>query len=198
MKRLVIFDLDGTLTRPALDFDAIRAEIGIASGSILEAVAAMPPADRSRAEAILARHEAEAAANSELQPGASEIVAAIRAAGFAVALMTRNSRPSVRTFLSRHGLAFDLIRTREDGVFKPSPQPVLDICRTLDAAVRDTWVVGDFHYDIVCGRAAGARTALLWDDHRPCPEWAAEADVVITRLMQLSEHLNLPVSTNET
>ena len=26
--RAVIFDLDGTLTEPVLDFDAIRAEIG--------------------------------------------------------------------------------------------------------------------------------------------------------------------------
>ena len=31
-----IFDLDGTLTVPELDFAAIRAEMGIAEGPILE------------------------------------------------------------------------------------------------------------------------------------------------------------------
>jgi len=30
--RAVIFDLDGTLTEPLLDFDAMRAEIGLAPG----------------------------------------------------------------------------------------------------------------------------------------------------------------------
>ena len=34
--RAVIFDLDGTLTEPVLDFDAMRAEIGLTGGTILE------------------------------------------------------------------------------------------------------------------------------------------------------------------
>lgn len=90
--RVVIFDMDGTLTRPVLDFDRIREEIGLARGPILEAVLSMPPTDRARAESILSHHESAAAASSELQPYAEEVVERIRAAGHPTVLMTRNSR----------------------------------------------------------------------------------------------------------
>ena len=75
----VIFDLDGTLTKPYLDFDAIRLELGIASGPILEAIAEMDVAARRNAEVILLRHEWDAAKNATLYDGAVETVAACRA-----------------------------------------------------------------------------------------------------------------------
>lgn len=182
---LVIFDMDGTLTRPMLDFDRIREEIGIAAGPILEAVTSMPPDDRARAEAILLRHEAQAAAESELQPGAGDVVRSIRRAGVPVALMTRNSRESVRAFQERHGLEFDLVRTREDGVVKPSPEPVQFICRRFEAEPQRTWVIGDFHYDLLCANRAGAISVLLLEAPDGPPAWAKEAAHVITDLRAL-------------
>lgn len=183
-RRVAIFDMDGTLTRPCLDFARIREQIGVV-GPILEAMDQMPPEDRARAEAILARHEAVAAANGELQPGAAEVVAAVRAAGVPAVLMTRNSRKSVETLQARHGIAFDMIRTREDGVSKPSPEPVLSICRALGVDPRHAWTVGDYHYDIICGTAAGAVTVLLLDAEAERPDWASEADYVIHELGEL-------------
>jgi HAD superfamily hydrolase (TIGR01509 family) len=182
---LVIFDMDGTLTRDQLDFDAIRLEIGLEREPILEALERMSPADRARAEAILHRHEAAAADTSELQPGAAGVLADLRRRGIAVALMTRNSRRSAETFLARHGLAFDRVRTREDGAIKPSPAPVVELCAALRRSPGDAWVVGDFHYDLICGRQAGARTILLWDRPVPLPDWAAQADHVIRQLSEL-------------
>lgn len=181
----VIFDMDGTLTRPILDFDLIREEIGLPKEPILEAVMQLPPEDRARAEAILLRHEAVAAAESELQPGAAEVVTAIRDAGIPVALMTRNSRESTRAFQDRHGLAFDLVRTREDGPMKPSPEPVLTICRGLGVEPAATWVVGDFRFDLICANAAGAISVLLVDAEQDRPTWAKEARHVIIDLREL-------------
>jgi HAD superfamily hydrolase (TIGR01549 family) len=183
--RAIIFDMDGTLTLPTLDFDLIREEIGVRDEPILEAVQRMSPSDRARAESILKRHEDVAAAVSELQPGAMEVVSTIRSAGWAVALMTRNTRESVRAFQQRHGIDFDLIRTREDGPMKPSPQPVFEICQRLRVAPADSWVVGDFHFDILCGKAARATTVLLLDRNEPRPAWADESDHVIHQLPEL-------------
>ena len=180
----VIFDMDGTLTRPALDFDRIRTEIGV-DEPILEAIARLSPADRVRAETILERHEAVAAAGSELQPGAAEVVAAIQAGGLPVVLMTRNSRRSVEALMERHDLTFDMVRTREDGPSKPSPEPILAICRVLDVDPQSAWTIGDYHYDILCGAAAGAVTVLLLDAAAERPKWADEADHVIHELSQL-------------
>ena len=190
-QRLVIFDMDGTLTRPMLDFDGIRAEIGLPKEPLLEAVMALPPEDRARAESILLRHEARAAAESELQPGAKETIDAIRRARIPVALMTRNSRSSTKFFDDRHGLVFDHVRTREDGELKPSPVPVLDICRRFEVAPADTWVIGDFHFDLICANAAGATSVLFWGEGAPLPEWAKEARHVITALPELLELMGL-------
>ncbi len=183
----MLFDLDGTLTQPTFDFDAIRREIGLPTEPrtpILEAMETMTPADRSRAEAILHRREKEAAETSQLWDDARHVVAAIRAAGIPVAVMTRNSRRSVDTVLARHGLSFDAEYTREDGPVKPSPEPVLALCRELAVAPGGAWVVGDYLFDIQSGNAAGAVTVLMVGDG-PLPPWADQAGHVIRRLSEL-------------
>ena len=46
----VIFDMDGTLVEPLLDFEAIREELGIAPGEgIIEGIEAMDPPRRDEA-----------------------------------------------------------------------------------------------------------------------------------------------------
>lgn len=180
----VIFDLDGTLTKPYLDFDAIRREIGIERGPILEAISTMNSAVRQDAEVILLRHEWEAAKNATLYEGAVETVAACRARGYGVAILTRNARAVVEYILSEHGFVVDAIRTREDGAIKPSAEPVLSICRELEADPSRSWMVGDYLFDILSGKAAGTRTVLMMGE-QPTPEYAPQADHVICRLSQL-------------
>ena len=179
----VIFDLAGTITRPYLDFDEIRAEIG-AKGPVLEAFAEMDPDSRRRAEAVLLRYEREAARNATLQEGAVEVIDACRSMGHAVAILTRNSRATVDIVLESHSITVDALRTREDGAIKPSPAPVLSICEELHADPRRSWMVGDYLFDILCGRDAGARTILMVGD-KEIPDFADRADHVIHRLTEL-------------
>lgn len=180
--RAVIFDLDGTITRPYLDFAAIRAELSLdGTQPVLEAMERMSPERRAQARAILEQHEEEAARNSELYDGAHAILAGLHEREIAVGLLTRNSRQSVATVLNKHGLAFDFVRTREDGVLKPSAEPVLAICRALNAVPERTLMVGDFLFDIQAGAAAGTMTALMIGDGEP-PAFADRADYVIRRL----------------
>ncbi len=159
--QIVIFDMDGTLTLPAIDFDRLRAEIGIESGTILEALETMADDERARAHEIIEDHERIAARDSELQDGAHEVLEFLRAGGIRTAIATRNSRRSVRTVLDKHHIHVDHIHTREDGPVKPSPQPVLDICKYFHIAPESSWMVGDYVYDIQSGSAAGATTVLF-------------------------------------
>lgn len=191
-RQVIIFDMDGTLTVSSLDFDRIRAEIGLPPGPILESLSGLAPSERIRAEAILHRHEIEDAESSLLQLHAAETVHSIRRAGHPVALMTRNSRESLCVFQRRHRIEFDLTWTREDGPMKPSPEPVFEICRRLSVEPRSGYVVGDFRFDVICGNAAGCTSVLYLEPGFEVPEWASEANLVIRRLSELTEYLAIP------
>ena len=183
MHSAIIFDLDGTLTKPYLNFDVIRAEIGV-EGPILEALPDLDDATRQRAEEILLQHEQEAAENAELYEGAVEVVAACRAQGHPVAILTRNSRRSVEFVLGAHGIVVDAARTREDGAVKPSAEPVLSICAELCADPQQSWMVGDYLFDIMSGQSAGTHTVLMIGD-KPRPKFADCADHIIRQLPEL-------------
>jgi HAD superfamily hydrolase (TIGR01509 family) len=161
LPRAVLFDMDGTLTCPMLDFPKIKAQMGIGNRPILEALAEMQAADRVAAEAILLRHEEEAAANSTLNPGCRELLDALSARHILTALITRNSRTSVSTVLSRHDLKIEVLVTREDAAPKPDPQPLLLGCRRLRISREEAWMVGDGQYDIEAGHDADIRTVWL-------------------------------------
>lgn len=187
----VIFDLDGTLTRPYFDFDRIRAEIGLPDTErtpILEAVAKMSGAERERANAILERHEHEAAHGCELYEDAVEVVERIRGEGVPVAILTRNSRPCTQIVMERHSLRVDWVHTREDGPVKPAPDAILRMCERWRATPSRVWMVGDYLFDIRAGTSAGTRTALMIGNDA-VPEYAHEADHVIRRLTELLQLL---------
>ena len=184
MKAAVIFDLDGTLTVPFLDFDAIRAEIGLPPGPILEAMERMSDAERARTQRILDRHEREAAENSTLQPGAAETIRRLRERGFGVGILTRNTRRWTRYVVAKHGISVDAIRCRDDDTVKPSAESVLRLCTDLGVDPSRTWVVGDHLFDILAGAGAGAHTVFMLGDRRPSAA-AAQADHVIRRLEEL-------------
>jgi HAD superfamily hydrolase (TIGR01509 family) len=163
LPRAVLFDMDGTLTRPMLDFPRIKAEMGIGQRPILEALAEMDAELRRAAEAVLLRHEEEAACGSSLNDGCESVLEWLRARGIRTALITRNSRASVATVLERHGLAVDVTVAREDAAPKPDPRPLWLACERLGVAVGDAWMVGDGQYDVEAASAAGVRSG--WVSH---------------------------------
>jgi HAD superfamily hydrolase (TIGR01509 family) len=180
----LLFDMDGTLTRPLLDFPRIKAEMGIGARPILEALAEMSGPARLAAERILRRHEESAAAASTLNEGCAELLEWIRRRGIPTALITRNSRASVRTVLARHGLSFTALVTREDGRHKPHPDPLHLACRELKVAAVDTWMIGDGRYDVEAGLAAGAKT--VWISHGQAKDFPADPWRTVHNLIDLT------------
>lgn len=166
-----LFDMDGTLTEPMLDFPSIKAEMGIGERPILEALAAMSSDRLVTARSILERHEERAAQDSTLNPGCHELLAQLHDSNIPVALITRNSPLSVRTVLERHRLSIDVLITRDDCRPKPDPEPVLLACAKLGVPPQDAWMVGDGQYDVEAGLAAGVPT--VWVSHRRIRPFAA-------------------------
>ncbi|MCY2931906.1 MAG: HAD family hydrolase [Planctomycetota bacterium] len=186
----VIFDMDGTLTEPLLDFGAIRRELGIApEAGILEAVAAMPEGPRQRAQERLLEIELAAARDSRMTPGADRLLEALCRAGLKSALLTRNAREAMRIILERFGFRFDLAWSREDGPIKPEPDGVRRACEALSIRPARTACVGDFQFDLVAANAAGACSILL--DRRGDLPFAHLARHVVASLDELYPILGL-------
>ncbi len=186
--KAIIFDQDGTLTVPTLDFDRIRADIGGIDGPILEAMLVMPESERRRAEAILHEHEMEAARNYELNPGVELIFDYIAKSNLKVALLTRNQRMMVELLWKKYDfLRFHAVATRDDeGPAKPDPYHVFRLCDCLGVVPAEAMVVGDFEFDIEAGRNAGTKTVLITTS----PNWrnfASKADFVIADMAELVE-----------
>lgn len=184
--RAVIFDLDGTITQPYFDFDAIREEIGLArdSGPILESMEKMTSEQRRRAEDVLHRRERQAVTASKLNPGAEETLCALRSAGIHIGILTRNTRSNAFAIARKHGLDFDAVVGREDGPVKPDAFGVLELCRQFGVEPAETLLVGDYVFDLLCARAAGAAAVLL-ANHSRAGEFAEHADFCIENISEI-------------
>lgn len=180
--------MDGTITKPLLDFDAIRAEIGIA-GPILEAIGRMDNAAKVRANAILDRHEQQAAVDSELNDGCRELMAEIARRNLPTAIITRNSRSRIDVVLTRHGLKFDALICRDAAPPKPDPRAITTACAALGVNPVDAWMIGDGSHDIEAGNAAGAPT--IWISHGFPRDFKAIPTQAVHGLANVIESLRL-------
>jgi len=162
MFKLAIFDLDGTLVKQKIDFEKLKKELACPHEEpLLEYIESLSPPEREKAETLLEHYEDQAARNAEVKPGIKEALDFLHARGICTAIFTRNSNKSLQTALQRCGLSFDMLVSREDAPPKPSPEPVLLICKKLGIPPDETIVIGDFRFDIESGKAAGAKTVLI-------------------------------------
>ncbi len=203
MIQAVVFDFDGTLTRPgSLDFAAIRRAVGAPAGlPILEHIATLQPGkERTRANRILERHEREAAKRSRPNPGAEALIAFLKTRGVRLGILTRNSLASVRAALRNFRRVresdFDAIVTRhDDAQIKPHPGGVLLAARKMRVAPASLLMVGDYVFDVEAGRRAGARTAFLVSPATtrfPDPP----ADVTVNALKELKDFIGERPTSN--
>jgi len=210
--RAVLFDFDGTLTRPgALDFPAVKREVGCPPDSfLLEWIEALPAgAQRSAALATLERFELAGAAESEPNADAERVLRSLRARGLKIGVLTRNGLAAVQRALARfHDVDvgdLDVIVTRDDGIPpKPAPDGVLHAAAAMGVSAEETLVVGDFVLDMLAGRAAGSLTAHLTNGSEEFPgdgaheldgPDAAACDFVVHGLSELDDvvALGLPL-----
>jgi HAD superfamily hydrolase (TIGR01509 family) len=186
--RGVVFDLDGTLVVQELDFEAMRQEIGLPSGTpLLEAVERLHGLERQAAVDVLHRHELAAAATARLNPGVGTFLDQLTRLGVRQAVLSRNMREAVDRVLCRCGLTFDPVVAREDAPYKPSPEGLWQICAAWGMAPGEVLMVGDYLYDLQAGRSAGTRTALV--THGRSLPFAHLADVAFASFEDVPEAL---------
>jgi HAD superfamily hydrolase (TIGR01509 family) len=195
-KKYWIFDMDGTLTVPAHDFDAIRRELGLSLGRpILEQLAELP---EERAKALFERLdeiELGIARRAEPQRGSLELLAHLRTKGAGLGILTRNSRSTALETLRICGFTefFDPrhVMSREMCALKPSGDGVRKLLGLWDALPGEAVMVGDYLFDIMAGREAGVETVFI--DNLGREEYARQADRSVKTVGELLALLSQPL-----
>ncbi|AZL72196.1 HAD family hydrolase [Pseudomonas oryziphila] len=172
-----VFDMDGTLTVAVHDFAAIREALDIpAEHDILTHLAALPASEAAAKHAWLLEHERDLAIASQASEGAVELVRELAGRGCRLAILTRNARELAHVTLEAIGLAdcfpIEHVLGRDEATPKPDPDGLLQIARAWAVAPGEMVMVGDYRFDLDCGRAAGTRTVLVNLPDNPWPELA--------------------------
>jgi HAD superfamily hydrolase (TIGR01509 family) len=163
MIRGVIFDLDGTLFDGEYDWPAIKQSLGVSrsGGTILGHLQSLPAEERERKERLLREFEERATRNGTLKPGAADLLDSLRERGVKLALVTNNNGSCAETILRRYRLRFDLVQTRESGLFKPSGEALLRAARGIGLDPGEIVAVGDNELDNRAAHEAGMAVVII-------------------------------------
>jgi phosphoglycolate phosphatase/pyrophosphatase PpaX len=188
LPRAILFDLDGTLIDTFwLYAECFRRTLNPYLGytpTDEEMIARGPGSERSfllgwlgaeageRAHADFGRHYEALHGGLHEGPydGVREMLAALRAAGYPLGVVTGKGRHAWTVTDREMGLGEFAVVVTDDDVAapKPDPQGLLAAARALGLPPGDIVYVGDSDGDLLAGRAAGMRTAaVLWPKTAP-------------------------------
>lgn len=177
----VIFDMDGTITVPFIDWKTLRATIGAPpEKTILEHIESLPPDRSAWANDVLLQTEREACDRADLNDGIGDLLSYLESKGIWTALVTNNHREAMQTVLKRHRLRFDIALSRDDGELKPSGDLIEKALKALGLSAAETVAIGDGRYDIEACRRVGVRCIYLTHgtpdlEHTPAVETLVDA-----------------------
>jgi phosphoglycolate phosphatase len=213
--KLIIFDLDGTLTdsladltdatnhmlaafgRPALGCAEVRQLVGQGARRLVErAMAGAAAEETDKALALfLDYNEAHIADKTRPYPGVAETLALLRDAGKVMTVVSNKNVALCRkllAFLGIDGFFAEVLGADSLPFRKPSPEPLLKLIRDLGVSAAETVMVGDSINDIAAGKGAGVATVGCTYGYGDISE-LAEAD---HRIDHIAELVELPLFTD--
>lgn len=192
--KALVFDFDGTLAIPTLDFATMRREAvramaahvavpdrpNLPTMELLALIGTGTEAARAAHAAALGavrQVEIEAARRSSLFPFVRPMLGRLRELGLVMGIVTRNCPEAVAAVFpdaKEHGI----VLTRDDVAhIKPDPRHLTDALALLRVAPENALMVGDHLMDIEVGKRAGTITAAVASGEHPREKLAtAEPD----------------------
>lgn len=177
MIKAVLFDLDGTLLdtneliltsfraafKKVLNIEPPDHEIAMLFGKPL--VQSLLPYTEDKIDELVTTYRSHNESIHDKMcyafPGVKDMLIALKEMGIKLGIVT-----SKREILTKRGMKiagiFDLldviITPESTEKHKPNPEPALEACRLLGVNPKETIMVGDATYDILCGKSAGCKT----------------------------------------
>ena len=180
MKRLLIFDFDGTLFRLDVDWNSLRHELhayfserGVEITfrplweNIFRAVDSVSPGKKKAMSDVRAIVEGVEMRNIDKvveMPGATSTLKLLKERGFRMAVLSCNGRLCIERTLKKFGVLeyFDAIVTRDDEFeIKPSPAAVEHLLKKFGVRKQDAVMIGDGWRDLEVARKSGIMSVIV-------------------------------------
>ena len=216
MKRLIVFDLDGTLINsledladsanhvliqhgfPTHPVDAYRYFVGDGVRKLIERI--LPTEERNDTQIEQCRQEfvdyyrIHMEDKTAVYGGITDLLKALKARGLKIAVATNKVHVAVEPLMAKYfpGIHFDsLIGQREGIPVKPAPQIMFDILKETGCQPSEALHVGDTATDMQLAHNAGVTpVGVLWG-YRPLEELQkAGAKYIIQHPADLLEIIN--------
>jgi HAD superfamily hydrolase (TIGR01509 family) len=182
----IIFDMDGTLTVPEIDFTKIRQELGVEKGlDLLEYPKQLNEIDRKNYFNKLEELEKKSYINLKFQEGLISTLYKFKNAHIKLSIITRNCESNTNYIINKLNIDFDPILTREFDHIKPHPQPIHHIISRWNIKPEKALIVGDFKDDILCGKNAGISTCFFQNKNKA--SYSELADFTINSYLELED-----------
>lgn len=177
MIKAVLFDLDGTLLdtnelisesfdyalKTILKLELPKEEITKLFGKPL--YSSLEPYAKEKVEEVIDTYRSynEERHDNMCEPfnGVKELLEALKVRGIKLGIVTSKRKSLAERGLLISGLLkyFDVFITPESTEkHKPDGEPALKACEILEVSPNEALMVGDSHFDILCGKNAGTKT----------------------------------------
>jgi phosphoglycolate phosphatase-like HAD superfamily hydrolase len=132
--------------------------------------------------------------DSELYENVSDVLKYLSQNRFKISLLTTKAQDQAEKILDHFNLTeyFNLIMGRRNGIaHKPSPEPLLMICKELNVNPEESLIVGDTEMDVQCGQNANVKTCAVSHGYRTIESLLEyEPDYIVKNLIQLKKLLS--------
>ena len=170
-----IFDLDGTIVDVPYDWSHIKEELQTGGRPILSYLEQLTEPEKSRKQRVLEDYELKATRQAVLKTGIKELLTLLDKKGVARALVTNNSQENTEFLLNKFSLRFNVVISRESGMWKPSASPLIAAMQALQVRPENSCVIGDSLFDIMAAEEAGIpRIFIINHDPKRFPQDRAD------------------------
>lgn len=180
MKKAVLFDLDGTLLntnkliiesfkhtyKTHLDFEVSESEIISSFGEPLSTTLSRYAKNglQEMIETFRVFNYENHDNMTEIINGVEDTLEELATKGHKLGVVTSKRELMVKKGLKLFNIEkyFDIVITPEmTNLHKPNPEPIYKACEYLEISSKETIMIGDSIFDILCGKNAGSETCLV-------------------------------------